>query len=167
MVKLLNDRQIGQKITRLAIEIVEQNWETSKIVLAGINSNGFFFAGLILKEIKNYDPNFQIDLVNVSLNPANPLSEPITCDQPAATFNGQNVILVDDVANTGRTIFYAFSTFIQALPRKVQICVLIDRKHKTFPVHVDYVGLSLATTLQEHIDVQLDTISGGRQVLLD
>lgn len=167
MVKLLNDRQIGQKITRLAIEIVEQNWETSKIVLAGINTNGLFFAGLIQEEIKKYDPSFQISLVNVRLNPANPLSEPVSCDQPASTFNGQSVILVDDVANTGRTIFYAFATFIQSLPKKVQICVLIDRKHKTFPVHVDYVGLSLATTLQEHIDVQLDIISGGRQVLLD
>ncbi|MFZ1579958.1 MAG: phosphoribosyltransferase family protein, partial [Saprospiraceae bacterium] len=63
--------------------------------------------------------------------------------------------IVDDVANTGRTIFYAFKVFMDVLPKKIEIAVLVDRKHKRFPTKVDYVGLSLATTVQEHIKADL------------
>ncbi|MEL6989936.1 MAG: phosphoribosyltransferase family protein, partial [Bacteroidota bacterium] len=62
---------------------------------------------------------------------------------------------VDDVANTGRTIFYAFKPLFEILPKKIEVAVLVDRKHKSFPIKVDYVGLSLATTIQENIDVQI------------
>ena len=65
------------------------------------------------------------------------------------------VVIVDDVANTGRTIFYACKPLLETLPKKIEVAVLVDRKHKSFPVKVDYVGLSLATTLKEDIDVQL------------
>ena len=67
------------------------------------------------------------------------------------------IIVVDDVANTGRTIFYAIKPLLNVLPRKVEVAVLVDRKHKSFPVHVDYVGMSLNTTLQENIDVHIDS----------
>ena len=59
------------------------------------------------------------------------------------------------MANTGRTIFYAIKPFLDVLPGKVEVAVLVDRKHKSFPVKVDYMGLSLATTLQENISVNL------------
>jgi pyrimidine operon attenuation protein/uracil phosphoribosyltransferase len=59
------------------------------------------------------------------------------------------------VANTGRTIFYAVQPLLQVLPKKVEVAVLVDRQHKSFPIKADYVGLSLATTLLEDIDVQI------------
>ena len=65
------------------------------------------------------------------------------------------VILVDDVANTGRTIFYAFKPLMESLPGKIEVAVLVDRTHKMFPIKVDYVGLSLATTLKENISVKI------------
>jgi pyrimidine operon attenuation protein/uracil phosphoribosyltransferase len=65
------------------------------------------------------------------------------------------IIVVDDVANTGRTIFYAFKVYMDVIPKKLEVAVLVDRKHKLFPIKVDYVGLSLATTVQEHIKADL------------
>jgi pyrimidine operon attenuation protein/uracil phosphoribosyltransferase len=59
------------------------------------------------------------------------------------------------VANTGRTLFYAFKVFMDILIKKVEVAVLVDRKHKLFPIKVDYVGLSLATTMQENIKAHL------------
>ncbi len=66
------------------------------------------------------------------------------------------VILVDDVANTGRTIFYAFTPILRSLPKKIEVAVLVDRKHKMFPIQVNYFGMSLATTLKENIEVTLE-----------
>ena len=76
------------------------------------------------------------------------------------------LIIVDDVANTGRTIFYAFQPLLALLPSKLQVAVLVDRKHKSFPIEVDYVGLSLATTMKENIVVKL-TGDEGMEVHLN
>jgi pyrimidine operon attenuation protein/uracil phosphoribosyltransferase len=59
------------------------------------------------------------------------------------------------VANTGRTIFYAVQPLLKVLPAKVEVAVLVDRKHKSFPIKADYVGLSLYTTLKDHILVEI------------
>ena len=74
---------------------------------------------------------------------------------PIEQVAGKVVIIVDDVANTGRTIYYAIKPLLDTLPKKVEVAVLVDRKHKSFPIQSDYVGLSLATTLKENIDVQI------------
>ncbi len=67
----------------------------------------------------------------------------------------RTTIIVDDVANTGRTIFYAVQPLLKVIPRKVEVAVLVDRKHKSFPIKADYVGLSLFTTLKDDIDVRI------------
>ena len=152
--KILNHRQITQKIKRLAIQIVEQNYNEESIILAGINNNGFHFASLIQDELKVIN-KIGTQLVRLKISPANPLSNPIDIDLPGNELEGKIIIIVDDVANTGRTIFYACKPLMEVLPKKVEVAVLVDREHKSFPVKVDYVGLSLATTLMEHIDVRI------------
>jgi pyrimidine operon attenuation protein/uracil phosphoribosyltransferase len=71
------------------------------------------------------------------------------------------VIVIDDVADTGRTAYYALRPLLDVLCKKVEIAVLVDRKHKSFPAQPDYVGMSLATTLQQTIDVRLDCADEG------
>ena len=71
-------------------------------------------------------------------------------------FNKKVVILVDDVANSGKTLLYALKPFLDYHPKKIQVLVLVERSHKSFPVRPDYIGLSIATTLQEHIFVEVD-----------
>lgn len=148
--QVLNHYQISQKITRLSYEILENNLDENEIILAGINNNGFRFAQLLLESLsKISDKTFVLS--RIKLNPAKPLDFPIETDLTSASINNKSIIVVDDVANTGRTIFYAFRVYMNALPKKIEVAVLVDRKHKMFPVKVDYVGLSLATTIQENI----------------
>ena len=70
--------------------------------------------------------------------------------------NDKTVIVCDDVANTGRILSYAIKPLLSVYPKKIRVMVLVDRKHKKYPVSADFVGLSLATTMQEHITVEFD-----------
>ncbi len=154
--QILNDRQIRQKIKRIAIEILEHNFGEAEIILAGMNNNGLGFAQLLLAELTPIAPkNTAILLTRIRLNPANPVEYDPTIELPAEALRDKPVIIVDDVANTGRTIFYAVQPLLKAVPKKVEVAVLIDRKHKSFPVKADYVGLSLATTMRDNIKVNI------------
>ncbi|MFK7934764.1 MAG: phosphoribosyltransferase family protein [Saprospiraceae bacterium] len=152
--KILNHRQIQQKIRRLAIQIWERNYEQSEIILAGINNNGISFAELLLQELLRIT-DLTVTVTRIQLNPAAPLTMPVNLEYPAEQLNDKVIIIVDDVANTGRTIFYAMKPLFRVVPKKIEVAVLIDRKHKSFPVRVNYVGLTLATTLKENINVDL------------
>ena len=151
--KLLNSQQIRQKIKRLSIEILEHNYGEDEIIIAGINNTGLDLA----QEIKNHiDPVHpgKVRLTQIKLSPAQPLEQEVHIGLPLSELKHKIIIIVDDVANTGRTIFYAIKPLLEILPKKVEVAVLVDRKHKSFPIKVDYVGLSLATTIQENIDVR-------------
>ena len=152
--QILNTQQIGQKIRRLAMQILEENYQETSLVIGGINNNGFAFAELIHKELSSIDM-LPIELVSIRLNPAKPLQDKVTFSCPIEDLEDKCIIIVDDVANTGRTLFYAMKPLMNVVPRKVEMAVLVDREHKSFPVKVDYVGMSLATTLKDHIDVQI------------
>ncbi len=152
--KILTHRQIEQKITRLAYEVYEQNFDAEHIVLIGINNRGMEVANLLLQELLAISP-INITLSRLVINPAAPLEKPVHLEIPMEELEGKHIILVDDVANTGRTLFYALQPLMQHLFEKVEIAVLVDRKHKAFPIQVNYVGLSLATTFKQNIDVEI------------
>lgn len=152
--KILTERQILQKVKRLAYEILENNYTEEEIILAGINNTGMEFAEMLLNELLEIT-DLPITLTRIQLDPADPLRTDIQLEIPIEQVTGKVVIVIDDVANTGRTIFYATKPLMETLPKKIEVAVLVDRKHKSFPIRVDYVGLSLATTLKENIDVQI------------
>ena len=154
--QILDDRQIRQKIKRLAIEILERNFGQPEIILAGLNDNGVGFAELLMQELSPILPDdMGITITRIQLNPANPLEYEPYIEMPEELLRDKNIIIVDDVANTGRTIFYAVQPLLKVLPAKVEVAVLVDRKHKSFPIKADYVGLSLYTTLKDHILVKI------------
>ncbi len=152
--QLLTHRQIRQKIERLSIQLLENNYTEPSLILAGVNNNGSIFAGLLYDELIRH-AHMPIIRTNIRLNPAAPHATPVEIDLSPEALHNQTIIVIDDVGNTGRTLFYACKPFLELLPRKIEMAVLVDRKHKSFPVLVDYVGLSLATTLREHIEVDL------------
>ncbi len=156
--QILNDRQIRQKIKRLAIEIVEHNFDEKEIILAGINNNGMTFAKLLEAQLKSFSKQ-KIKMTRLLLNPAEPHSSEVVLEMPIKETMGKAIIIVDDVANTGRTIFYAVKPLLNSLPKKVEVAVLVDRAHKSFPIKVDYYGLSLATTLLENINVNIKEVN--------
>ncbi|MCB0631242.1 MAG: phosphoribosyltransferase family protein [Saprospiraceae bacterium] len=153
--KILSDKKIRQKAKRLAIEILEHNYEEKEIILIGINNRGMQVALLLLEELKQLKSP-ELILTRIRLSPAAPLESEIQLEMPVEELSGKVLIVVDDVANTGRTLFYACKPLMSILPKKVEMAVLVDRMHKSFPIKVDYVGLSLATTLKEDIDVQMN-----------
>ena len=154
MIKILSQDQINQKIRRMAYEIYEQNYSATELYLAGINNNGYALAKrleILLLKITD----LKIVLINVRLDAAKPDSEEVKIDFDSATLNNKHVVLIDDVANTGRTLFYASKPFLEILRKQIQVAVLVNRSHKNFPIHIDIVGLSIATTLKNDIVVYL------------
>ncbi len=152
---ILTAEQIQQKNRRIAYQIVEDNYDEKEIVMIGVRPNGYEYALQLKKEIELIE-DIKITLVELFLNKSKPLEDEIKLDLGKLSLNNKTVLLVDDVANTGKTLYYALKPIMAFSPRKVQAAVLLDRQHKLFPVTPDFVGLSLSTTLQEHILVEFD-----------
>ncbi len=152
--RILDQNKIKQKVKRLAIEIIENNYDAKEIIVAGINNNGYGFAKMLLRQLRSLS-DIQYTLARIKINPAKPLSEEVTISLKSDDLENKIVIIVDDVANTGRTTFFAFKPLLEVMTQKIEVAVLVDRLHKSFPIKVDYVGLSLATTLKEDIDVRI------------
>lgn len=149
---ILDQDTAKKKLQRMAYEIVENNLDAPKIILAGIRENGSVIA-TIMQQLLQQIVDIPVELLHISLDKKNP-GEVVLSAQP--DFNGQVIIIIDDVANSGKTMLYAMQPFLSFHPKKMQTLALVERTHKTFPVNTDYVGLSVATTLLEHIYVETD-----------
>lgn len=153
--QILNHKQILQKVKRLSFQIAERNLNEKTIAILGINNNGLRFAKMVQEELASILPDTELLLSNISLNPANPLAEPVKVEVDIEQLKDRSIIIVDDVANTGRTLYFALHPLMKMVPKCIEVAVLVNREHKSFPIKVDYQGLSLATTLKENIEVDL------------
>lgn len=156
---ILDKETVGMKLQRIAFEIIENNLEEEKILLVGIRDNGSVIAGNMQKILQEIS-TIKVQLIHLSLDKKHPTDISLS---ETFDFTGQVIIIVDDVANSGKTMLYALKPFLAYHPKKIQTLALVERTHKTFPVHLDYTGLSVATTLQEHIyvEVQGDEVTGA------
>ena len=152
--KILDQTAIDLKVKRLSYEIWENNVDTGKLYFLGINKNGRAFAEMLKEKFIEISKK-EVLIGTIILDPSSPIGTDITMDPDLGNLRGKSIVVIDDVANTGRTLFYAMKPIMKFLPKKVEVAVLVDRKHKTFPIKVDYVGISLATTLKENIKVDL------------
>jgi pyrimidine operon attenuation protein/uracil phosphoribosyltransferase len=149
---VLDERQIRQKIARLAFEIYERNFEEPHLFIAGIRGQGQQLAQLLTAQLKEISP-LNIIPLEVSIDKQQPHSVPVKLNCDPALLVDQVVILVDDVLNTGRTLAYGLKPFLEIPLRKLETVVLIDRGYASFPLQATYVGYRLATTLQDHVEV--------------
>ena len=149
---VLDEGTIQRKMRRMALEVAEQNHEESEIIIAGITGNGEIIARNLIAELEKIR-SLKISYTRVTLNKKEPSEVSF---ESAPNLNGKVILLVDDVANSGRTLLYALKPLLNASPKKIQTLVLVERSHKMFPIKTDYKGLSIATTLQEHIAVETD-----------
>jgi pyrimidine operon attenuation protein/uracil phosphoribosyltransferase len=140
-----------QKIHRMAYEIVEQNVNEKEVILAGIKENGSVIAAALSKILKEIFKG-GIKIIEIKINKKIPkqisLSEKID-------FDNKVIIVVDDVANSGKTLLYALKPFLDFYPKKIQTLVLVERSYKEFPIAPDYVGLSVSTASTEKIIVDV------------
>lgn len=132
------------------MEIMEQNTNETELYIIGINNRGLEMGRRIQEQLRALGDS-PIKLWNVRLNPADPMEKIAEFDHPITELSGKAILIVDDVANTGRTLFYAMAPLQSVLPKKIEVAVLVDRAHKSFPVHVNYVGMELSTTVQDDI----------------
>jgi len=148
---ILNKEVAAKKLKRMAYEILENNINEDFIVLAGIRESGSVVARNIQKLLAEIS-SVKTELITITLDKHVPKDVRVS---KQLDFNEKVIIVIDDVANSGKTLLYALKPFLDYLPKKIQTLILVERSHKTFPVHPDYVGLSIATTLQEHIYVEV------------
>lgn len=149
---ILDQPTAARKLERMAYEIVENNLDERELLLVGIRENGSVIAHNI-QELLQQISSIGCELIHLSLDKRKPgeikLSKEID-------FTGKVIIVIDDVANSGKTMLYALKPLLAFHPKKIQTLVMVERTHKAFPVNSDYVGVSVATTLQEHIYVEVD-----------
>jgi pyrimidine operon attenuation protein/uracil phosphoribosyltransferase len=149
---ILSKEVAGKKLRRMAYEILENNIDEKEIILAGIRESGSVIARVIQKMFGEIS-SIKTELITVRLDKKQPTDVTLS---KKIDFNNKIIILIDDVSNSGKTLLYALKPFIDAHPKKIQILVLVERTHTSFPVRPDYVGLSIATTIQEHIFVEVE-----------
>lgn len=157
---ILDKETAARKLQRMVYEIVENNIDEKQIILAGIRENGSVIARNIEKLLRSINSDLEIWNIDIALDKRSPHDIKLSGE---TDFTDKVIIVIDDVANSGRTMLYAIKPFLAYLPKKIQTLALVERTHKAYPVKTDYVGLSVATTLQEHIFVEVegDEVSGA------
>jgi pyrimidine operon attenuation protein/uracil phosphoribosyltransferase len=148
---ILNNQEIKHKINRIAYQIYETFVDEKEIVIAGIASNGFVFANKIATELEKIS-TLKVILCEVYINKQN-VNAPITTSLSVEQYENKGLVLVDDVLNSGTTLIYGVKHFLEVPLKKLKTAVLIDRNHKKYPVKADFKGISLSTSLQEHVQV--------------
>lgn len=149
---ILDKAAAVRKMHRMALELAEQlNGDLTPVFIFGIRNSGLVIAEQIAGYLKQYVNN-EIHTASLTLDKSKPVEVAINTQ---ADLNGVHVVIADDVTNSGKTLLYALKPLLQFHPKTIQTLVLVERMHKLFPVKPDFVGLSVATTIQDHIQVEV------------
>ena len=158
--KIKDISNIEMYLKRIAFQIYENNHgEDNSLIIVGIEKNGKILAKKIYQILKSIS-NFDLTLMSVEINKKNPTKK-IASSIDKKTCLNKNIVIVDDVLNTGKTLIYAVKFFLKIPVRKIQTAVIINRNHKKFPIKADFKGISLSTSIKEHVDVILDGSKKG------
>lgn len=148
---ILNQLQISQKIRRIAYQIYETNSSEKEVILAGIVGNGFVFAEKLVEALEDIS-TLKVTICKVNIDKKNPL-KPVTTSLEIKDYKNKSLVLVDDVLNSGTTLIYGIKHFLDVPLKKFKTAVLVNRNHKKYPVKADFKGISLSTSIKEHIQV--------------
>ncbi|RZJ58952.1 MAG: phosphoribosyltransferase [Flavobacterium sp.] len=148
---ILTQKEIEHKTKRIAYQIYETFSDDDEVVLAGIADNGYIFAEKIAGELRRIS-FLNVILCEVRINKQRP-QDKVETSLSAEAYSNKCLVLVDDVLSSGTTLIYGVKHFLEVPLKKFKTAVLVDRNHKQYPVKADFKGLSLSTSLQEHIEV--------------
>jgi pyrimidine operon attenuation protein/uracil phosphoribosyltransferase len=170
--QLMSASEIERTLVRLAHEIIEKNDGATDLGLVGIKRRGVFLAQRLGEMIQRIEKTpvpvgtlditlYRDDLSTVGTKPV------VQKTELEFSITGKNIVLLDDVLYTGRTIRAALDAlFRQGRPKRVQLCVLIDRGHRELPIEATFVGRKVQTTSREIIEVKLRELDNAEKVLL-
>ncbi len=148
---ILNHADIANKIKRIAYQIYEVNANEKEVVIAGIDKNGYILAeriAFVLGQISDLKTN----LCRVKINKKSVLS-PITTSISQESYTNKSIVVIDDVLNGGTTLMYVVRHFLAVPLKQCKTVVMVDRNHKKYPIKVDFKGVSLSTSLQNHVEL--------------
>ncbi len=151
---VLSKHQIAQKTERIAYQIYESTFEEKVVYIGGITGNGFLFAERLVLKLSSISKQ-EVRLFEISITKDNPLKNEVRISVDDSDLSGATCILVDDVINSGRTMLYAVRKLLEKDLLVLKVATLVNRTHRRFPVHADFVGLNLSTTMKEKIEVDL------------
>ncbi|MEN1785639.1 MAG: phosphoribosyltransferase family protein [Bacteroidota bacterium] len=158
--RILGHQEITHKINRIAFQIYEANVSEKEIVVVGITGGGLLFAQKIAQVLQRIT-EATITLGEVSMDKTDPLHSGVTTSLAPKDYQDKSVVLIDDVLKSGTTLIYGVYHFLQTPLRQLKTAVLVNRNHKKYPVKADYKGISLSTSLHEHVFVDLASEAYG------
>ena len=147
----LESEAIAHKVQRLAWELYDRHSKAEQLYVVGIQGNGYWLAQQLVAKL-NAISDMKIELMELALDKSDPKPADMQIDLPS----GAHVALVDDVLNSGRTLLWAVIKLMEFHPQQLSTTVLVDRSHKRYPVKADIKGLSLSTTLQETVKLNVE-----------
>ncbi len=151
---ILDHDQVRRKLERIAHQLHEEHHAERELILVGISGRGSKLAKRLAKLLGDIAP-FRVEVLEIGMDKDAPHANPITLSAPLERLEGRVVVLVDDVLMSGRTLMHAAAHLVQVPVKRLTSVVLVDRRHRIFPIRADIVGLTLSTTIQEHISVEL------------
>lgn len=149
--EILGAEAIAHKVQRLAWELYDRHSKAEQLYVIGIQGNGYWLAQQLVGKL-NAISDIKIELVELALDKSDPKPADMQIDLPSSA----HVALVDDVLNSGRTLLWAVIKLMEFHPQQLSTTVLVDRSHKRYPVKADIKGLSLSTTLQETVKLNVE-----------
>ena len=149
---ILNDKQIRSKLKRISYQIVEKNMKNSKLIIAGIEPHGYKIAKE-LQKITDSISKLDVQLCKVTIDKEKPRN-PVKTSLKESDYTNKSIVLVDDVLNSGSTLIYGVRHFLNVELKQFKTAVLVNRNHKKFPVKADFKGISLSTSMQNHVKVE-------------
>jgi len=171
----MDGQAIHRALVRIAHEIVERNKSLGRLALIGIRSRGVHIARRIQEALTAIDPaaaDVPFGVVDITLyrdDLARRLQTPaVHVTDVAFALDGRDVLLVDDVLFTGRTIRATMDALMDfGRPDSIQLAVLVDRGHRELPIRADYVGKNIPTATDEDVAVRLAEADGTDEVLVE
>uniref|UniRef100_A0A832CYP6 Bifunctional protein PyrR n=1 Tax=Ignavibacterium album TaxID=591197 RepID=A0A832CYP6_9BACT len=170
--KLVDKEGLDRILTRIAHEILEKNKGSKNLVLIGMRTRGEFLAKRLQQKIKDIDgvelPFGVLDVTLYRDDFRTRLKQPqVSVSDITFDINEKDVILVDDVLYTGRTVRSALNALMDfGRPSSIQLCILVDRGHRELPIRADYVGKNIPTSLNEEIKLKVEEYDGEDAIYL-
>lgn len=151
-VQILDHIRIRKIIDRVANQILEHFYNKNEIVIVGIDKQGYLLAQKLHEKLQLICKS-ELRLFRLKLDKNDPIQKDYEFDGEMDDLENKNIVLVDDVLNSGRTLAYALRFLMRVNVNQIYSMVLIDRFHRRYPVRADFVGMTLSTGLEEHISV--------------
>lgn len=170
---VMDESSISRALARMAHEVLERNETTEELAMVGIRTRGHHLAQRAANLIEGFDKSdpLALGVIDITLyrDDFDSVSHQLVVGETELPFDvtAKNIILVDDVLYTGRTVRAALDQLIDfGRPASIQLMVLVDRGHRELPIRADYVGKNLPTSSSEFVQVRLTEVDGVDEVII-